>query len=86
MLIDTKILDDLAQRLAGAVPSGVQHLKDDMEKNFRAILHTAFGKMNLVTREEFDVQTEVLARTRAKLEALEVKVAELESQSQTPNE
>lgn len=82
MLIDPKMLDELAQRLANALPAGVHHVKDDMEKNFRAILQTAFNKMNLVTREEFDVQTEVLARTRAKLEVLESKVEELERKNQ----
>jgi BMFP domain-containing protein YqiC len=51
----------------------------DLEKNMRAMLNQGFSKLDLLTREEFDVQAEVLARTRAKLEALEVRVAELES-------
>ena len=51
----------------------------DIEKNLRALLSSAFAKLDLVTREEFDVQREVLARTRAKLEALEAKLADLES-------
>jgi ubiquinone biosynthesis accessory factor UbiK len=50
----------------------------DMEKNLRALLQSAFSRLDLVTREEFDVQREVLARTRAKLEELEARVAELE--------
>jgi BMFP domain-containing protein YqiC len=51
----------------------------DVEKNVKALLGTAFTKLDLVTREEFDVQREVLARTRAKLEALEARIAELEA-------
>jgi BMFP domain-containing protein YqiC len=51
----------------------------DLEKNMRAMLNQGFSKLDLLTREEFDVQAEVLARTRAKLEALEARVAELES-------
>ena len=50
----------------------------DLEKNLRALLQSAFGRLDLVTREEFDVQREVLARTRAKLAELEAKLAELE--------
>jgi BMFP domain-containing protein YqiC len=50
----------------------------DLEKNLRVLLQSAFSRLDLVSREEFDVQREVLARTRAKLEALEAKLAELE--------
>lgn len=51
----------------------------DIEKNVKAMLNQGFSKLDLVTREEFDVQTQVLAKTRAKLEALETRVAELEA-------
>ncbi len=51
----------------------------DLEKNMRAMLNQGFAKLDLLTREEFDVQADVLARTRAKLEALEARVTELES-------
>ncbi|MEO6352849.1 MAG: accessory factor UbiK family protein [Oxalobacteraceae bacterium] len=51
-----------------------------LEKNVKAVLSQGFSKMDLVTREEFDIQTQVLAKTRAKLEALEARVAELEAQ------
>jgi ubiquinone biosynthesis accessory factor UbiK len=77
-MIDPKMLDELARRLAEAVPPGLRELQQDMEKNFHATLAGAFSRMNLVTREEFDVQAAVLARTRAKLEELERLVAELE--------
>ncbi len=77
-MLDPKILDDLAKRLADAVPSGIRDLQRDLEKNFRAVLQAAFAKLDLVTREEFDVQTAVLNRTRTKLDALEQQVADME--------
>ncbi len=52
----------------------------DLEKNMKAMLNQGFSKLDLLTREEFDIQTEVLSRTRARLEALEARVAELEAQ------
>lgn len=71
-------LDDLSKRLSKAVPSRLSGLGSDLEKNFHAILQGALDKMNLVTREEFDVQRAVLAKTREKLEKLEARAAELE--------
>ncbi len=77
-MFDPKAIDDIANRLAGALPPGLSNLKEEMEKSFRAILQSALGKLDLVTREEFEVQKGVLAKTRSKLEALEKQVAELE--------
>lgn len=77
-MFDSHTLDDLSKRLAETIPAGLQHLHEDLQKNFRAVLQGSLARMNLVSREEFDVQREVLARTRAKLEALEAQVAELE--------
>jgi ubiquinone biosynthesis accessory factor UbiK len=71
-------IDELARRLAETVPEGVRAAGADLEKNFRSLLQSGFSRMELVTREEFDVQAAVLARTREKLEALEARVAELE--------
>jgi len=65
--IDRKMKDILARGPAA-----------DLEKNLRALLASAFGRLDLVTREEFDVQREVLARTRARLQELEAKLVELE--------
>jgi len=79
-MIDSKILDDLAQRLAKTVPTGLQVLQDDLKHNLRAGLEAGLSHLDLVTREEFDVQAAVLARTREKLEALEKVVADLEQQ------
>lgn len=77
-MFDTKSIDDIANRLADAIPPGLSSLKEDMGKNFHAILQGALGKLDLVTREEFEVQKAVLAKTRSKLEDLEKRVAEIE--------
>lgn len=79
MTIDAKFIDDLAQKLSSVMPAGLRELQGDVEKNVRAVLQNAFSRMDLVTRDEFDVQTAVLARTRARLEALEKQVADLEA-------
>jgi BMFP domain-containing protein YqiC len=84
-MIDTKILDDLARRLADAVPPGVREIQQDVEKNLRSILQATLSKLDLVTREEFDGQSRLLARTREKLDKLESMIATLEVQT-PPNE
>lgn len=71
--------DDLSARLCKALPDGVIKIKEDVEKNFRAILLGTFAKLDIVTREEFDAQKKVLARTRKKLETLEKQLADLEA-------
>ncbi|MEW6354171.1 MAG: accessory factor UbiK family protein [Pseudomonadota bacterium] len=78
-MINSSVLDDLAKCISAAIPPGARGLQQDIEKNVRAGLHSVFAKLNLVTREEFEVQSAVLARTREKLEALEVQVAALEA-------
>lgn len=72
-------IDELARQLADAVPKNLRALGEDLEKNFRSLLAAGFERMDLVTREEFDLQTAVLERTREKLEALESRLAELEA-------
>ncbi len=79
-MFDPKAIDDIANRLANAMPPGLSHLKEDMEKNFHAVLQGTLGKLDLVTREEFEVQKAVLTKTRTKLEDLEIRVAALEKQ------
>lgn len=79
-MFDPKSIDEITNRLIAAVPPGFNHFKEDMEKNFHAILQSVLGKLELVTREEFEVQKLVLAKTRTKLEALEKRVAEMEQQ------
>ena len=85
-MFDPKAIDDIANRLAGSLPPGLNNIKEDMEKNFHAILQSVLGKLDLVTREEFEVQKMVLAKTRAKLEELEKKVADLEKQAISPED
>ena len=73
-MIDLSQLDDLARRLSNLVPAGLRpsdELRDELQQNFKSVLQAGLGKLELVTREEFDVQRAVLARTREKLEALE---------------
>jgi BMFP domain-containing protein YqiC len=77
-MLNPKIIDDLARQISNLVPTGVKDLQADVEKNIRTLLQGTFARLDLVTREEFDVQSKVLARTREKLEALERQVAELE--------
>lgn len=74
-------LDELNRRLSEIF---AQSPAKDMERNVRAMLTSMFARLDLVTREEFDVQTELLARTRAQLEALEARVARLEGEEQSP--
>ena len=81
-MIDPKILDDFAKRLAEVVPQSARDLHQDIEKNLRAVITGTFNKLNLVTREEFEIQQNVLQRTRSKVEKLEEQIAELENQAQ----
>ncbi|HSG65279.1 MAG TPA: accessory factor UbiK family protein [Gammaproteobacteria bacterium] len=71
-------LDDLARQLADAVPKQLRALGDDLERNFKSLLQAGLAKMDLVTREEFDIQVAVLERTREKLEALDARLRDLE--------
>jgi ubiquinone biosynthesis accessory factor UbiK len=72
-------IDQIAQRLVSLVPPGLADAQKDLRANFRDILAQGMRHLELVTREEFDVQTQVLARTRARVEELEKRVAELEA-------
>ncbi len=71
-------LDKLARQLTEAVPANVKALGEDVERNFKSLLQSGIERMDLVSREEFDLQTAVLERTREKLEKLEARLAELE--------
>ncbi len=73
-----KFLQDLAECICDAIPTSLPLLKSDIDKNIKGILNNAFAKLDIVTREEFDTQTKVLARTRKKIESLEMKISELE--------
>lgn len=73
-------IDRIVAEVSARLPSGVGELKQDVERNIQAVLQEALTKFDLVSREEFEVQRQVLLRTREKLEALERLVAELEDQ------
>ncbi len=77
-MMKNPVFDTILNRFSRTLPPGASVLKEDLENNLRAALHAAFDKLELVTREEFEVQAQVLARSRAKLEQLEKTVAELE--------
>jgi len=72
-------INKLAKNLAETLPQGLRSMRDDLEKNFRSVLDTGLARLDLVTREQFEVQEAVLARTREKLEALEARLAKMES-------
>jgi len=77
-MIDLAQIDELARRLSGLVPPGLREGRDELQENFRAVLQSGLAKLDLVTREEFEVQRAVLLRTREKLETLERLAAQIE--------
>ena len=79
--MDSKLLDDLSRRVRELVDASPAK---DIEKNLRAMMSSTFSRLDLVTREEFDIQQEVLRRTREKLQALEARLAELEKTAPGP--
>ena len=70
-MLDASAFEELAEKLLAILPAGLQTLPHDIQQQFKAILTSAFTQMDLLTREEFDVQVKVLARTREKVEALQ---------------
>ena len=77
-------LDDLARRLADSVPESLRAFGRDMENNFKAVLQAQLSKLDLVTRQDFDVQSAILARTQSKLAALEARLKEIEAKLSPP--
>ena len=77
--MQVKDVEDIVNKLSALLPEGMQSVKSDIESNFKAVLQSAFAQMDLVTREEFDVQAQVLLRTREKLEALEKTLEAIEA-------
>ena len=78
MNLDPKNLDELARKLSESVPPGLAAVRDDLERNFKAVLQSGLSRLDLVTRQEFDVQAGVLKRTRERLEQLQARLAALE--------
>lgn len=80
-MIDIRSLDELTKRLSAMMPADLNAAKEDLERNVKTVLQAGLKKLDLVTREEFEVQRDVLLRTREKLEALEAKLAAFEAQA-----
>ena len=80
-MIDASILDEISRRLGTLLPPGLASAKDDFERNARAAVQGSLSKLDLVTREEFDVQTAVLTRTRERLEKLEARLDALSQET-----
>ena len=78
-------LDDLARRLAEAIPPSIRHAGRDLESNFKAVLQARLAKLDLVSRAEFDVQAALLARTQAALTAMEQRLKDIEARLSAPS-
>ena len=78
-MIDLAQLDDLARRLGGLLPPSLREGREELQENFNSVLQAGLARLDLVTREEFEVQRAVLLRTREKIEELERQVAALEA-------
>lgn len=76
--MDSLRIDEIARRLLESLPPGLRSLREDAENNFRAVLRASLSKLDLVARDEFDAQTRVLERTRARVEELEKRLAAME--------
>ncbi len=76
--MDNSRIEDIARRLFDGLPEAARTMRRDIETNFRAVLQSSLGKLDLTTREEFEVQTKVLERTRARIEQLEQRIVTLE--------
>lgn len=79
-MINTDFLDNLVRQVVQSLPGGDGSLTKDLEKNLRAAMQAVFNRMELVTREEFELQTELLSRSRSRLGQLEQQIAKLEAQ------
>jgi len=78
-MINAKKIEDIAKQVTESIPPGLKNLANDLEDKTKTILQRKLSQLDVVTREEFDVQTQVLLKTRQQLTALEAKLAELES-------
>ncbi|MFV2055186.1 MAG: accessory factor UbiK family protein [Thiohalomonadales bacterium] len=85
-ILSSELLDDITSKIAEALPSelkpNIKGVQQDIEKNIRVILQASFAKLDLVSREEFDIQARVLERSREKLRLLEQRLDQLDIQSQ----
>ena len=80
--MDNPGIDDIARQLFERLPEAARTMRRDIESNFRAVLQASLGRLDLVTRTDFDVQSKVLERTRARLEQMEARMTALERRLQ----
>ncbi|ATW43976.1 accessory factor UbiK family protein [Glaesserella parasuis] len=85
-MLNPKNLESLAQQLHNALPQGLKNVGNDLEEKFKQILQAQLAKLDVVTREEFEVQSQVLLRTREKLNELEKRLDELSSTPSTESQ
>lgn len=85
-MLDPKKLEEIAKNISNAIPSGMKNMADEAEEKVKQVLQAQLTKLDFVSREEFDVQSQVLIRTREKLEALEARLAALETNELTSSE
>ncbi|PKF62820.1 hypothetical protein CW745_05205 [Psychromonas sp. psych-6C06] len=83
-MFNPKKLEEIAKQVSDAMPTGVKSFGEDVDRKIKQVLQSQLGKLDMVSREEFDVQTHVLLRTREKLAEMEAKFAELESKLNAP--
>ena len=79
-MIDPKKIEEMARQIHNALPPGIKSLGEEVDKKVKQVLQSQLNRLDMVSREEFEVQTKVLLRTREKLTALEAKLAQLEQQ------
>jgi len=84
-MINAKKIEEIAQQVSDAIPASLKNVATDFEEKTKTVIQRKLSELDVVTREEFDVQTQVLIKTRAKLVALEEKMAELESKLDQSN-
>ena len=85
-MIDPKKIEDLAKQIGAVIPARVRQAADDVESKIKVVLQQKLADLDVISREEFDVQRQVLARTREKLDALEQQVAQLMAQNNQSNQ
>ena len=79
-MFDPKKLEEIAKQVGDVIPKGVKNIGEEVERKVKQILQAQLSKLNMVSREEFDVQTNVLLRTREKITTLQIQVSEIEQQ------
>lgn len=84
MMFNPKKLEEIAKQVSDVMPAGVKNFGEDVDRKIKQVLQSQLGKLDMVSREEFDVQTHVLLRTREKLAEMEAKFAELEKKLASP--